>query len=210
MNEKNSVIKFYQSRTGLFPTRANTSDAGIDFFVPKFTSEFIESLFEKNPSILQSEYSNNLAIQNNSNIYISKEKPSDLVIHYDVAKSKMYFYLNPGSRVNIPSGIYCKMEQNDRALIAANKSGIASKYGLIFGAQVVDSGYQGEIHINVINTGNESVRIYEDMKLIQFIETPIYISSIEKISSIPELYPYVSDRGSGGFGSSNEKDTATV
>jgi len=71
------------------------------------------------------------------------------------------------------------MQEPGRALIAANKSGVASKSGLIFGAQVVDYTYKGEIHINVINTSSKVVRIYEDMKLIQFLETPIFNSSIE-------------------------------
>ena len=98
------------------------------------------------------------------------------------------------------------MESVDRALIAANKSGVSTKSGLIFGAQVVDASYQGEIHISLINTSNIGVRIYEDMKVIQFIETPIYTSTLEFTSTVDDLYNAIkSDRGATGFEASDKK-----
>jgi dUTPase len=97
-----------------------------------------------------------------------------------------------------------------RALIAANKSGVATKHGLIFGAQVVDYLYQGEIHISIINTSTKIIRIYEDMKLIQFLETPVFNSVIEIVENVTgEAVSFYDGmqitRGEGGFGSSNKK-----
>ena len=117
-----------------------------------------------------------------------------------------YYPLAPMGRINIPSGVYCKMEEPGRALIVANKSGVASKKGLVFGAQVVDYEYQGEIHLNVINTSPKTVRIYEGMKLLQFIETPIFTSEIEEAEDLPALYPDgETSRADGGFGSTDKE-----
>jgi deoxyuridine 5'-triphosphate nucleotidohydrolase len=203
-----STIKFYISRDVTYPSRAFKHDAGIDFFVPTFSSQFINDLIEKNAFLVERKTQiSSLGITASGSYCVSSELQDDgiPVIKYDVKEKKMYIPLSPGERILIPSGVYCKMQHHDRALIAANKSGIASKYGLIFGSQVVDSGYQGEIHISVINTSNSIVKIYEGMKLIQFIETPIYTSTIEFEKGLSELYSEKSDRGDGGFGSSEIK-----
>jgi len=116
------------------------------------------------------------------------------------------FILRPHERILIPSGIHCQMSKPGRALITANKSGVATKTGLIFGAQVVDYEYQGEIHISLINTSNQNVRIYAGMKAIQFLETPVFNSDIEveEGKKPEEFYIEITTRGVGGFGSSNK------
>ena len=68
---------------------------------------------------------------------------------------------------------------------------------------VIDAGYEGEIHINVINTSNNSVRIYENQKLIQFIELPIFLSEIELEKDLETLHPVPTSRGAKGFGSND-------
>lgn len=177
------TIKFLKTRSVKSPSRANKYDAGIDFYVPEFTEDFLKDLREKNPDIL---------IQ-----------PVSIV-------------LMPGQRVLIPSGIHCQMASPHRALIAANKSGVATKHGLIFGAQVVDYEYQGEIHISLINTnkdinppsGKGIIEITPGMKAIQFLEMPIYNSEIDvEENKTPEQFykDIVTTRGAGGFGSSDNK-----
>ena len=126
-------------------------------------------------------------------------------VKYDDDQGLNYILLAPLSRINIPSGIYCQMEDHGRALIAHNKSGIASKHGLIYGAQVVDFEYQGEIHINVINTSSSVVRIYAGQKLMQFLELPIFTSAIEEVDSLQDLYDGATSRATGGFGSTDKE-----
>ena len=90
------------------------------------------------------------------------------------------------------------------AMVFLNKSGIATKYGLIVGAQVVDHGYQGEIHINVINTNNENpVYIDEGDKLVQGVLIPVGLHPLvevplEEMFLDDEMIP--GTRGDGGFG----------
>ena len=64
----------------------------------------------------------------------------------------------PGKAVLIPAGIKAQVPEG-YALIAFNKSGIATKEGLVVGACVVDEDYEGEIHIHMINVGDKVVDI---------------------------------------------------
>ena len=114
--------------------------------------------------------------------------------------------LLPHSKVLIPSGIHVRLPQ-DVFLNGANKSGIASKRGLLIGAQTIDQDYEGEIHINLINPTNEHVFIKAGEKIVQFI--PYFQPSMRHVveyNSKEDLYKdFKSNRGEGGFGSSGEK-----
>jgi dUTP pyrophosphatase len=166
------IIKFLKTRDVKSPSRANKYDAGIDFYVPEFTSEFIQVLKEKNPEI-----------------YIEDNR----------------VILNVNERILIPSGFYCQMANPNRALIAFNKSGVAANLGLIVGSAVVDFEYQGEIHLSLINTSDGAVVITPGMKILQFIEIPIYCSdiNIEEEKTLESFYEKETTRKDGGFGSSS-------
>ena len=179
MKEK---IKFLKIRDVISPSRTNEYDAGIDFYVPIFDEKFIEDYSLKNLNGMSGIYSHS----NGKSVFTR-------------------IIINPGERALIPSGIKCQMAKPGRALIASNKSGVASKTGLIFGAQVIDYEYQGEIHINVINTSNEVVEVLENQKLIQFLETPIFNSEIEISEDQENFYKKETTRGAKGFGESDKK-----
>jgi len=127
------------------------------------------------------------------------------------------YSVEPGGRVLIPSGIKVNVPSG-YALIAFNKSGIASKTGMVVGACVVDEDYQGEVHINMINTNQPThhhdgtvyatnpgyATITPGDKLVQFILVPVNYTNPEEVS-MEELYSEVSERGEGGFGSTGLK-----
>lgn len=139
----------------------------------------------------------------------------DFYIPNDYNGGKPYS-LPPGGRVLIPSGIKVSLPTG-YALIAFNKSGIASKTGLIVGACVVDEDYQGEIHLNLINTNQKIETIYDGYlvkdsgyiqivpgeKITQFLLIPVnYVNPKE--TAIEDLYTTTTDRGEGGFGSTGK------
>jgi len=200
-------IKFLKTRDVIYPNRAYPLDAGIDFYVPKFNVQFIKDLKIKNPSLFKED--NNLCCSGTISISVTLNNfilnNNESKIKFDDNTGLNYFVLMPHDRILIPSGISCQMAKEGRALIASNKSGIASKYGLVIGASVVDYSYQGEIHINVINTSNEPVKIYEDMKIIQFLETPIFTSEIETTENLENFFDKKTDRSTNGFGSTDKK-----
>jgi dUTP pyrophosphatase len=109
--------------------------------------------------------------------------------------------LHPGWSVNIPSGIRTIFPKGN-ALIAFNKSGVAVKKSLQVGACVVDSDYQGEIHLNVVNVGISTQTIMPGDKLVQFIMVPIELPNVEEIK---EWDQELTERGTGGFGSTGTK-----
>lgn len=121
--------------------------------------------------------------------------------------------IQPGERVLIPSGIKVNVPTG-HALVAFNKSGVATKTGLIIGACVVDEDYQGEIHLSLINTNNSreifaegtyvkldgTVSISPGEKLAQFILLPVNYAMPEETGA-DKLYVEDTERGEGGFGS---------
>jgi dUTPase len=233
------TIKFLKIRDVKSPSRAYDYDAGIDFFVPTFDASFVKDLKEKNPIIwpIKPKYEGDsycyttptltMQGQPTSGVKIQYEltDDNDTQIKFDDEEGKNYFLLAPGSRVNIPSGIKSRMANPGRALIAFNKSGIATIYGLVAGACVVDYLYQGEIHLSLINTSTKVVKIYEGMKILQFVETPVFNSEIEikeidfkANSKGPKFFQTIiedesfefykgmqTDRGQSGFDSTQNK-----
>ena len=167
-------IKFLKIRDVKSPVRGTAEAAGIDFFVPNCNTSFVNDFVKKNPEIY----------------YVVTED-----------NSSMDFVLKPGQRALIPSGIKTWMTPGT-ALIAANKSGVATKKGLIFGAQVIDSDYAGEVHISVINTSDVGVIISTGEKLIQFVHTPVLLTKPEEVDEYTfNALHDKSQRGEGGFGS---------
>jgi len=117
----------------------------------------------------------------------------DFFVPDDFEKSKVW----PGKSILIPSGIKAQVPEG-YALIAFNKSGVATKEGLVVGACVVDEDYEGEIHLHMINVGDKVVDIVPGQKLTQFILIQINYSDVQVVQEFPARH---SERGSGGFGS---------
>lgn len=172
------TLQFCKVRNVKSPARAHEFDAGIDFFVPEdLTNEQMKSKFEVTHDIVET------------------------IVKEGVITD---FILQPGQNILIPSGIHVNVPQN-YALIYFNKSGVATKKHLVVGASVVDYGYQGECHINLINTGNTPQIISAGDKIVQGILMPISVAQTEEVGSIDLLYKEISSRGAGGFGSSGTK-----
>ena len=129
--------------------------------------------------------------------------------------------VRPHSDVLIPSGIKADIP-NGFMLIGENKSGVVTssmaaielgrtpKKGAylcspIVGANVVDEDYQGEIHIHLINTGIVPIIIKPGTKIVQFILVPVEYCNIEEVPE-DELFAEATERGEGGFGSTNKNE----
>ena len=181
-------FRFIKVREVVSPNRANPNDAGLDFYVPtNLTSEDIHSKngFDSGGYDLDIPFSE----------------------HFVRHIALQFIYICPFTRILIPSGIKGLLEPPASMLMAANKSGIATKKGLIFTAEIVDSPYVGEIHIGVYNTSQEAQVIEAGQKLVQFIHVPIYITEPEEIQQ-EEFYTESQmwgSRGGNGFGSSGSK-----
>lgn len=202
--ENSSDIKLFVCGDVKAPQRAK-GDAGIDFFVPNFSEQFLKDLTDKNSGapmryqvqmvpLTEEEFKNDP----NKAGFIVLPAHEDLLIPTYV-KSR------------IPEGMYIRM---------ANKSGVCTKQKLIVGAEVIDSTYEGIIHIHVFNNSNSSRIIEFGQKLAQGVPEKYcaddldvwYDSSIEKFKDMKnqttaeEFYKdHNSARGEGGFGSTGLK-----
>ena len=118
----------------------------------------------------------------------------------DEATGKIY--VAPRKDILIPSGIKSKFP-NSLALVANNKSGIATKKKLVFGASVIDASYQGEWHLHLINTSDSYQEISCGTKVIPHL---ISTDELEVLDLSPEeFYTEKTSRGDGGFGSTGIK-----
>ena len=118
------------------------------------------------------------------------------------------YYITPNSillkgncDILIPSGICCILPE-DTVLIAFNKSGVATQKKLTVGAEVVDEGYRGEIHIHLFNQSDFDVELKEGAKIVQFLLLPIKYEGLNYIDK--NEFDISTERGSNGFGSSGK------
>lgn len=142
-------------------------------------------------------------------------------IDFFIPESFIERTLAPQRDILIPSGIKANVPEG-YMLMAADKSGVVtSKYAvaangrepkptafnsvLVLGAKIVDEDYQGEIHIHLVNVGNEHVLLKPGMKIAQFILVPVSYDTVNVVDE-KDLFTEESERGEGGFGSTNKSD----
>jgi len=113
---------------------------------------------------------------------------------YDVC-STIDLEILPHERYNIPLGIALEFPDGYVCMVQ-QKSGIARNFGLDTIGNIIDSGYRGEIHAQIVNTSDDVVVIKKGMKIAQLIFLPFVKAEIRIVDKLTE-----SDRGFGGFGS---------
>ena len=89
-----------------------------------------------------------------------------------------------------------------------NRSSMAAKKSLVVGACVIDSGYDGEVFIDLHNIGNTEQTIKSGDKIAQLVMTPVvHFRAMETSSGdLYDWYPItISDRGAGALGSTDKK-----
>lgn len=177
-------FRFIKVRNVKTPHRGNDGDAGIDFFIPE---DLQMEDFQKA----------NANVENSDQVYV-------ITLDDGIVDT---ITLTPHSRIIIPSGIRGLLEPEHSMLQVNNKSGVSTKKGLIFTAEVVDSTYTGEIHLCVANITSNEVTLKRGNKLVQLIHIPVYLTEPEEISeeSFKSEASTWSSRGAGWQGSTGNK-----
>jgi dUTP pyrophosphatase len=111
--------------------------------------------------------------------------------------------INPIESILLPTGIKAEVPKG-YMLEIKNKSGIASKKQLLVGACVVDSGYDGEIFVNLHNVGKQTHWFKDGDKIAQGVLVPIDLCEIVEVSDPSELNKD-STRGEGALGSTGSR-----
>ena len=137
----------------------------------------------------------------------TRGNPSDAGLDvYFSPKTHEPVTIEPGQSVILPTGLKFGVPHG-YMLEVKNRSSVASKRSLIVGACVVDSGYDGEVFVNLHNIGTEPQVIEPHTKIAQVVMTPVVsFRALETQSS--DLYGWypitISDRGDGALGSTDE------
>ena len=106
--------------------------------------------------------------------------------------------LGTGLKFGIPHGYMLQI---------MNRSGNAAKKRLVVGACVVDSGYDGEVFVNLHNIGLETQYVEEGDKIAQAVVVPVVpVRFLEtKNDNLYDWSPItISDRGAGALGSTGD------
>ena len=107
----------------------------------------------------------------------------------------------PGETVLFPTGIKVEIPK-DYMLEIKNKSSIAAKKQLLVGACVIDSGYDGEVFINLHNVGHSPQMIRYGDKIAQLVMIPVVAFRPCLIQGNLYQEPItISDRADGALGS---------
>ena len=138
----------------------------------------------------------------------TRANPSDagLDVYYSPPPDHLHkaVSFSPGESKVLPTGLKFGVPHG-YMLEVKNRSSVAAKRSLVVGACVIDSGYDGEVFINLHNVGNIPQTIEAGTKIAQVVLIPVvHFRAVERGDG--ELYKYpitMSGRGAGALGSTD-------
>jgi dUTP pyrophosphatase len=110
--------------------------------------------------------------------------------------------LGPGERALVGTGIAVAIPEGHAGLVTP-RSGLAAKSGvtIVNTPGLVDSGYRGELRVILHNTDrHETVVIEPGMRIAQLVVVSVPEAALLEVDELPG-----SERGSSGFGSSDDR-----
>jgi len=124
-------------------------------------------------------------------VFYSPEEPTTVALHPGDSK-----ILETGLKFGVPHGYMLEVK---------NRSSVAAKKSLLVGACVIDSGYDGEVFINLHNVGSRLQCVSPGDKIAQLVLTPV-VHFRPTLAEESELYAHpmtISNRGDGALGSTD-------
>ena len=107
--------------------------------------------------------------------------------------------LAPGERALVPTGLAVAIPEGYAGYVQP-RSGLATKHGIsiVNTPGLVDSGYRGELLVNLVNTDRDETFVVEPgMRIAQLVILELPEVELVEVDVLPE-----SERGVRGFGSS--------
>lgn len=136
----------------------------------------------------------------------TRSNPSDAGLDI-YANLKEQIILEPGQNKMIPTGLKFGIPHG-YMLQVCNRSSMGAKRSLVVGAHVIDSGYEGEVFIDLHNIGSNEQAIRNGDKIAQLVLVPVVHFRPQKTNPL-NLYSgqglTISERGSGALGSTDNK-----
>tara|TARA_Y100000310_G_C20635902_1_gene791146 strand:- start:324 stop:788 length:465 start_codon:yes stop_codon:yes gene_type:complete len=124
--------------------------------------------------------------------------PEDIATEVIGISAGASILLPTGCKFGIPHGYMMEIK---------NKSSVSHQKQLLVGASVVDSGYDGEVFVNLHNVGRQTQYIEAGDKIAQAVVVPVVHARFvaTETPNVYEWYPItISNRGDGALGSSGK------
>ena len=135
-----------------------------------------------------------------------RANPSDagLDVFYSPESGDQSIAISPGESKVIPTGLRFGVPHG-YMLEVKNRSSVAAKRSLIVGACVVDSGYDGEVFVNLHNIGKETQYVRGGDKIAQLVMIPVvhFRAFSTRSDNLYRQSITISDRGDGALGSTD-------
>ena len=134
-----------------------------------------------------------------------RANPSDAgldIFYYPMINQSESVTIEPGTSAVLGTGLKFGIPHG-YMLEVKNRSSCASKLQLLVGACVIDSGYDGEVIVNLHNVGRLPRVVSLGDKIAQLVMLPVIHARMQCVDE-DNLYNdtiCMSNRGSGGFGS---------
>jgi len=111
--------------------------------------------------------------------------------------------IKPGESAMLPTGLSFGVPHG-YMLQVCNRSSMGAKKSLIVGAHIIDSGYDGEVFIDLHNIGDEEQFICTGDKIAQLVLVPVVHFRARRSSHGVYREPItISDRGNNSLGSTD-------
>ncbi len=110
--------------------------------------------------------------------------------------------LMPGQTELIPTGVAIHIGDPGLAALILPRSGLGHKHGIVLGNLVglIDSDYQGQLMVSCWNRGTNAFDLKPMERLAQLVLVPVVMATFAETEDFA-----ISERGSGGFGSSGSR-----
>ena len=110
--------------------------------------------------------------------------------------------LMPGQTELIPTGVAIHIADPGLAALILPRSGLGHKHGIVLGNLVglIDSDYQGQLMVSCWNRGANAFNLKPMERLAQLVLVPVVMALFSETEDFA-----MSERGSGGFGSSGSR-----
>tara|TARA_R100000808_G_C2106437_1_gene121890 strand:- start:250 stop:708 length:459 start_codon:yes stop_codon:yes gene_type:complete len=136
-----------------------------------------------------------------------RANPSDAGLDvFHNPKKTSTIILNPGENALFPIGVRFGVPHG-YMLQVMNRSSMAAKRNLVVGAHCIDSGYDGEVFIDLHNIGKERQQVHPGDKIAQVVLVPVipFRTLESKGGDLYDKSPItISDRGEGALGSTDQ------
>lgn len=120
----------------------------------------------------------------------------------DVYSADEDFILHPGERRLVHTGVYLQIPDGYEVQVRA-RSGLSLKHGItvLNGVGTIDSDYQGECNVILVNHGKNIWECKRGERIAQFVLAPVCQMAFQGMLDFGEE----TVRGAGGFGSTGMK-----